>query len=302
MLHPLSALRPDVCGYRAEYSARVAWGAVQDFLETFPNGQDAYIDGVRRMYSQLYERARASSGRRFFVDKTPRYYFVISELYRVFPRACYIILLRNPLAVLCSVFNTWAKANLFALRWYRNDLTLAPCLLLKGEEALGEQSLTVHYERVVQSPASEVRKVCEWLGVDFVPEMIEYGRHDLPRWDLGDPGDVYSHTRPVRERADRWVQMLDDSQVWRLASDYLRLLGPETVQRMGYSFEDMRRVLEASRPCRFRLWLTVPLAWLLDSPMEVFRQRARSLLRRGVSGTAITTVMRRLGHAVPNSK
>jgi len=68
------------------------------------------------MGGTLYNRALEVAGKRFFLDKTPRYYFIIPELKNVFPEAKFIILLRNPLAVLSSILNTWFQNNLQALQ------------------------------------------------------------------------------------------------------------------------------------------------------------------------------------------
>ena len=49
------------------------------------------------MYSHLYNCALKDTGKKFFfLDKTPRYHYIISEIYRTFPKAKLIILLRNP--------------------------------------------------------------------------------------------------------------------------------------------------------------------------------------------------------------
>lgn len=308
MLYPLYVLQPE--GYQAEYNEHFAWSAVQDFLQTLPCGEDEYIEGLRRMYSYLYERAVANSGKRYFLDKTPRYYFIIPELYRTFPEAYYIILLRNPLAVLCSVLNTWVKVNKDWVRVYRfkHDLIRAPRLLLEGVEFLGKQGVIVHYEQLGSDPEGELRCICDRLGVDFVPEMVEYGHHSFTRWRFGDQESIYKHSRPTSQNAEKWVQSLDDPQVWRLAYDYLRLLGRETVEQMGYPYERLRQVLEEQRPHRFRLIFTFSLAWLLRKPPEE-RKRwernmvrlMRSLQRHGIGGTAVAAV-RRAAYALSNRR
>ena len=130
MLHPLYALRPE--GYEVEYNAEWARNAVQGFVDELPDGKEAYFNGLRRMYSYLYNCAATSSGKRYFLDKTPRYYFIISELYKTFPEARFIILLRNPLAVLCSIINTWTQDDWFKLYLYKQDLLEAPARLIEG--------------------------------------------------------------------------------------------------------------------------------------------------------------------------
>jgi hypothetical protein len=288
MLHPLYALRSK--GYEAEYNAHLAWLGGQSFLRTLPDGEEEYIEGVRRMYTYLYERALLNSGKRYFLDKTPRYYFITSELHHTFPKACYIILLRNPLAVLISILNTWAGESRFSLYKYKYDLTRAPHLLLEAVDALGKQCAIVHYEQLVRDPENQTRGICGRLGIDFAPEMVEYGHHNLPRWRFGDQQEVYHHTRPALRNTEKWVLALDRPQVWRLANDYLQFLGPKIVEQMGYSFHELQQILEAHRPRRIRLWLTFPLAWLLNKWTFGFTQSMQSLRRKGIRATARTAI------------
>jgi len=78
-------------------------------LNLHPEGEDAYFQAVRQMTLNLYGGVLQNSGKRYFLDKTPRYYYILPELYRTFPEAKYILLLRNPLAILCSIFNTFVQ-------------------------------------------------------------------------------------------------------------------------------------------------------------------------------------------------
>jgi hypothetical protein len=294
MLYPLYALRPQ--GYEAEYSAPTAQPAVHEFLSTLPNGEEEYVEAVRRMCTYLYGRALEASGKRYFLDKTPRYYLIIQELFRTFPEAHYIILLRNPLSMLGSILDTWIKNQWSWVYYFKNDLVRAPRLLLDGTRLLGERCLVIHYEQLVTNPENEMRRVCQMLGEDFTTEMVEYNRHNLPHWQYGDQKGVYKHARPDARGAQKWIEATHDPQVWRLSHDYLQWLGRETVEQMGYPYEELRQTLEARRPNRARLWLTFPLAWYLEEQMEKRRKWERgiarlthSLRRRYVKGAAAAT-------------
>ncbi len=289
MLHPLYALRDE--GYQAEYLARSARIGLREFLGALPRGEDEYLEGIRRMYGYLYERALEGSGKRYFLDKTPRYYSIIPDLYRVFPEARFMILLRNPLAVLSSVLAA-TKGNWYLLYRSRLDVTQAPSLLLEGIKQLNRRAVVVQYEKLVADPQVEVRRICDGLGVAFTPELIEYGGHDLPHWRFGDNTQVYQHSRPVAEMAEKWTTALADTQVWRLMNDYLHLLGQVTIEKMGYSYEALERVLEANRPGKMRLRFTFSMNWLLRKPPEQrkrwesgLNRLATSLLLRGFQGT-----------------
>jgi hypothetical protein len=294
MLHPLYALRSQ--GYEAEYSAETARRAVHEFIGTLPGGEDEYIEGVRRMCAHIYGRALESSGKRYFLDKTPRYYFVTPELLRTFPEAHFIILLRNPLSVLGSVLNTWIKGQWSALYSFKNDLIRAPGLLVEGTKLLGQRGVVVHYEELVKSPEDEMRRICVLLGAEFMPSMVEYNQQNLPHWGFGDQKSVYQHTRPSAQIADKWIERLKDPQVWRLTNDYLESLGRETVEEMGYAYDELRQIVEKHGPGRARLWPTLPLSWFLEEPVEGrprwqrgLARALHSVRRRGVKGTAAAT-------------
>ena len=264
MLHPFYCL--ECQGFRAEYNEVVARSAVQNFLGTLPNREDEYFEGVRRMYTYLYERSLSTADKRYFLDKTPRYYFVIPQLYRTFPKAHFLILYRNPLAVLCSIISAWAKENWFALFEYKHDLIRAPGLLNAGIQFLGERATVVHYEELVGNPEGVIRDICNTIGLKFDPQLIAYGHQNLPHWLHGDKETVYQEIEPVPEKAAKWQKQLHDSQMWRLTKDYLEMLGEKTVTQMGYPYQELLEILESHRPLGVRL--TFSLAWLLSKPAE----------------------------------
>lgn len=265
LLHPMYALQEE--GIWTEYDASIAWNARQGFLQCLPQGGEDYFEGLRRMYGYLYEQALAGSGKSHFLDKTPRYYQIIPQIHRLFPRAQFIILLRNPLAVLCSVLRTWVKGSWPLLHRYKCDLLKAPKLLLEGINTLNESCVIVHYESFVRDPESEARKLCASLGLDFVPDIIEYDESDPSSWQHGDKVGFRQHSRPDPQGANKWVQDIEDAQIWRLARDYLLFLGPDTVNEMGYAYDNLLDTLSTCRPSSIRLAATWPL-WLLVNSLN----------------------------------
>ena len=275
MLYPLFAARSDAG--EAEYGGALARNALDVFLGELPNGEEDYTEGVRRMFTYIYGQALRPSGKELFLDKTPRYYLIIPELLRVFPRAHFILMFRNPLAVLSSIVQAWTP-HWFALHRYRSDILRAPGLLLGGLDQAGEQATVVRYEAVVSRPEEEASRICARLGVRAAPAIVDYGRFEAPKWHYGDKQEVYRRTRPVAVNAEKWVGELRDPQFWRLAFDYLRLLGDDTVERMGYSCDRLRGVLEEHRPGWIRLQATFPLERLLRKPLRQYN----ALLRYGL--------------------
>ena len=128
MLHPLYALKEK--GIETEYGADTAQQGLFDFLKQIPEGIELYKEALRKLGWTLYNRVVELSGKKYFLDKTPRYYHIIPELYSIFPNAKFIILFRHPIAVLSSVLKTWFEN--------RVDKILAPNVvdLVKGPVCL----------------------------------------------------------------------------------------------------------------------------------------------------------------------
>jgi Sulfotransferase family len=257
MLPLFYARRPE--GWNADFGAPLCHRAIGEFLKGLPGGEDEFRAAVGKAALELY--ASAARGRRLFIDKTPRYSLVLGELGATFPEARFVFLYRNPMAVLASVIETWASPDLFALRNYEIDLVPAPGLLLAAERSLGARAIRVQYEALVTDPAAQLRRVCAFLGLDFRENLVEYGSHALPTWELGDK-NVYAHDRPSPAYQEAWRDGLGDAQRWRLQLEYLELLGADVVRGLGYDYGELRAALGERQPARWRLLGTQSLASL----------------------------------------
>jgi tetratricopeptide (TPR) repeat protein len=264
MLHPLYAMRSQ--GYEAEYNAALARTALKGFFEEVSSDEDAYLVGVRKMCGHFYNCALNSSNKSYFLDKTPRYYHIIPELYKTFPQASFIILFRNPLSVACSIFSTWCKEDWFNLDLFKEDLTLAPAKLIDGIKQLGKTCLTLSYEDLLVNSESEIRRVCNFLGVQFSVKMLEYGACNLPRWQYGDQDLVYQKVRPDPGNLDKWILSIKSPHIWQAANDYLEFLGHEIVCQMGYSYRELRKTLDANRPQELDVTKISQVEWLQRKP------------------------------------
>jgi len=247
MLHPVYALRAE--GHSAEYNALLAHTALQDFLAAQPDGQARLEEAIRRYALHLYAGACATTGASHFLDKTPRYYHILPELARIFPQARFLLLARNPLAVLASQLETNVRGHWPLLARYRHDLLTAPRRLLEGRAALGERALWVQYETLVEKPRATLEAVCAHLGLPFEEAMLAYGEHAPPSGRMGDPHTIHRHARPIREPLEKWRRIARQPQTRHFAEAYLQALGADTLRALGYPPETLRAALQ-DIPCQ----------------------------------------------------
>lgn len=249
MLHPLYALKRQ--GMSTEYQAELARQGLDDFLMHVPEGEELYIQALRKMGSVLYNRITQVSGKSLFLDKTPRYYLIISELYRVFPNARFLFLLRNPIAVLSSVLATWFGNNPEALVKSKNyiDILDGPKYLVRGIQQLKEDAIIIHYEKLVEHPKEVMRHACNRIGIPFLESILDYGRFPAPKGRFGDAIGIHKHVKPVRNYARKWIENLAAPNLVEYSLEYLSRLGPQILSQMGYPYDEIKdKLISLKKP------------------------------------------------------
>ena len=227
-----------------DYNPHWAYGAVQDFLKHYTDGEETYFEAVRAFANILYGKALQGTEKKLFLDKTPRYYLIIPELYHLFPKAKFIFLLRNPLAVLYSIISTWlADGNWPHLHQFRNDLLLAPNLILQSTDIQSSKAYFIRYEDIITNPKKTIASLCKGLELSFHTDMLTYGDNEPPKGCFGDVIGVGKHDKPTNSSLNKWICLSEKQQTKHFALAYLEALGPETIKKMGYSFFDLRSTI-----------------------------------------------------------
>lgn len=105
-------------------------------------------------------------------DKTPEHLAHVSELATALTNARFIALVRDPRDV---------GPSLLALRWRGHDVySVAHYLrrswrqLVDAASALGPRLLTIRYEDLVLDRQRTTSRICDFLGVDYAPEMDDF--------------------------------------------------------------------------------------------------------------------------------
>lgn len=123
------------------------------------------------LWDRVLHRELVRSGKRTIVDKTPANAFAHARIAACWPDARFIFLLRHPSAILRS----WRNARPY---YSPEDLVADIVRYCEAvEEARGElDGPTVRYEDLIADPAGTVRGLCDFLGVAFEEEMLDYGK------------------------------------------------------------------------------------------------------------------------------
>ncbi len=243
MLNPCHSRRGSVL--TSDYEPKLTSQALDGFLSQISGGDAVFTDAVRAMSDRLYNAALVGSGKRIFLDKTPRYFHILPELREIYPAARYVFLLRHPLAVLSSCLNTWFDGDVETFTQNKNmiDCFEGPRRIFDTISALGDAAVRISYERLVADPSAEIERLCGRIGIGFDASIIDYGASTMPNSQFGDQTNLLNFDRPVTNFTECWHEHMRDPEIAGLALKLLDHLGEAVFRGLGYDFDEASSIV-----------------------------------------------------------
>lgn len=268
-------------GVAAEYTHPLMVDAIEDFCTQLPAGSEDYLQELREFVLRLYAKA-AGEDARWFVDKSPPYYFVAEEIMRLFPDGRFVFLWRNPLSVIASIIETWQSG-----RWsptlFRQDLFIGLPRLVSAFERNSSRAHSVRFEDLVECGEQPWRALMGYLGIGFdASALARFGDVAL-NGRMGDHTGSKRYAALSREPQGKWAQTLANPLRRAWCRRYLRFLGEDRLGVMGY---DQRRLIAEldSHPASGASLLPDLASLVNDLAREPVRARMR---RDGVGGRSV---------------
>lgn len=275
LLPPVYARRER--GIAAEYWQPHLADALEDFAGSLPGGEAAYDAEVRRFALNLYAQA-AEPGSRYFLDKTPPYFHIADDLFRLFPDARFVFLWRNPLSVLASLID-WEQGR-WRPTFFRENLFDGIAKLVRTYEAHRDEVLSLRYEDLLVGE-DPWRALAEHLDLTFDPKTLSrFARVELAG-RMGDPTGVNRYSALSTEPLTKWRSALGNPLRREWARRYVLWIGRERLATMGYDIDVLLSDLAELPVSRDGLAGDAKRA-LKDLAMEPVKARARA--RFGIGG------------------
>ncbi len=243
------------------------FGMVQDY--------DAFYAGLpvptlTHVLDQLYQLKLAPHGAVRWGDKGPSYVRVLKPIDSIFPTAKYIHMIRDGRDCTLSAMKKWGQRYWYydtyylMQAWRRNVAAGCAAASWLGKD----RYLEVRYEDLVNDVSSAIRRICDFLGEDFEPQMLDHT--GLAR-ELVAPTGHFEVEQPVTQRTvGNWrrnMSMFDQKVSNRVAGRELTQLGYQVPQlprmRLTESFRYMWlavrfRLADTTRRLLYAMgWLTM---------------------------------------------
>ena len=277
---------------KAPYDPIITQGAMRELVAHLEGGEEAYLDALRACANHLYERLVRPTGATLLLDKTPAYALVLDFVARLYPKARYIVLTRNPLAVWSSAVESFYDGDHVAAHAHNPLLERYVPAVARFLREPRVAQCHVRYEEMVEHPERELERICRFAGLEFEPGMVDYGERPENRREaargLGDPVTVARERRPTTRNLTRWTEaMTGDPAKLEQAREILGSLLDDDLAAWGFSRAELEAQLDdiGARPAgaQRRSW-----------SRHALERRLLVRLRRNIHHNALGRIVRRI--------
>lgn len=241
LLPQMYALRRQ--GVVSEYTHYLAADAIHDFAGRLTDGLPSYLAEVREFALRLYTQAvPKDSAVRYFLDKTPPYFFIVDEVMRLFPEGKFIFLWRNPLSIVASLID-WDRERWDPAR-YGENLFGGIARLVSVFSVERERAHAVRFEDLVTGGTAPWEALADYLGLPFRASSLDRFKDIQLEGRMGDPYGTKLYSTLDQRPLDKWERRINNPIRKAWSRRYLQWIGEERLAVMGYDLNDLIRQLD----------------------------------------------------------
>jgi hypothetical protein len=186
------------------------------------------LDAVLRAHARSFDKTRIGA-------KFPMHYSYTDKLLEWYPNCLLIHTTRNPKAVYASQANKYLKPikgqvakNYMRLKQFAH-INIQTSLTAKLHDKLRDRPnyILVRYEDLVTEPETQIRQLCDFVGIGFQENMLK------PRQFGSSFGDIGHENKGIeRSSVDRWR-----TSISRPTAKIMDLMHSRAFRAFGYTHE-----------------------------------------------------------------
>ena len=190
----------------------------QKFRETFERIAFDPANSERDLLALMAEAYAGTMGASLdrikrWIEKTPANRNHVDEIFTRFPNAKLLVTLRDPRAILATqiALEKTRKTKRFSV-YYVIAHWRAVARLARRVRAGDGAGLFVQFEQLVSEPAGVMKNVCEYLEINFDPEIVLNPTKIGEPWG-GNSAAQIAFSKVSAEPASRWEKELSEDEV-----------------------------------------------------------------------------------------
>nr|WP_275692807.1 sulfotransferase [Rheinheimera hassiensis] len=158
----------------------------QEYMKKNKNVASLHQAALQLDFAELGRRyiatvAEISGGKPYTVDKLPVNFLYCGFIKKALPNARIIHLRRNPMDSCYAIFKT-LFINAYSFSYDLNELAnyyvTYRSIMVHWHKVIPGQILDIHYEEMVEDAAKTTRRLVQWCGLTYKPELLEFYKTD----------------------------------------------------------------------------------------------------------------------------
>lgn len=194
-------------------------------LANIPDDNRSYA----RAYWSILRTIFPDEGKSFLGDKESMAWTRIPNFLEMFPNGRAIIIVRDPRDVVNSFKHTTiAPGDDYLIALF--DVVDAINHAVRFSQRDPERVHMVRFEQMKLNPESEIRTLCEFIGIEFLPGMLDFDQfvdHAGKKWDSKESLSFPGETNPLAP-VGRWKNMMKSDDLFLcewIASKQIQMIG-----------------------------------------------------------------------------
>jgi LPS sulfotransferase NodH len=239
----------------------------------------AEIGDIPKLCRGIYEAEAAAAGKEILFVKELWTHRYISFLQWCFPEAKYVYLVRDPrdMALSWRKSPTHSGGVVAGARQWINDQSQTVSNFSALEQ--GGKALLVRYEDLVSNSEKELNRVCDLLGLEYSPSMLDFHKNDLTKANA-DKNPLWKNlaTKVIADNFHKYRTELTAHEI-----TVIECICNGTMQYFGYMPENNAKAIRAITSKKVNALHWEEMKTYMAMPQQRVHDKIQSRLHKSVT-------------------
>lgn len=207
--------------------------------------EESLYKSIGQSYKNILLEAFQDS--EYFIDKTPRNYYILDELKMAFPDSKFIFILRSPVSIISSILNTWTKRRFSNYFGYSFDINF-------GFDAIGKylenhnnkNDFIITYDELVKNTDSSINEIYKFLKIneDNSHDFNDFN-NNLKHSSIGDPIKKNKTRQVDIHSLDSWKKTVNSYFYKKYLLYKIKKINESYIKFGGYDKENLIKEIQS---------------------------------------------------------
>jgi len=225
-------------GMVTNYSHFATNKGINDMINSLPRKKNDYYQYLNEFSQKIYN-SLSDKESIYFLDKTPRYFWIIPEIAKIFPQAKFVFLFRNPVQIYASLLTTFSNDRFNNIYGFYRYLHEGIDLLSNGYNLLKSNSYKINYEELLLNTETTIKGLTNFLELEYEKDLSKLFKNQIVKGGSKDPIGINKYRKIDVSPLEKWKDIFNTTFRKRLIRNYIENLSEESLDVQGLNKKEI---------------------------------------------------------------